>query len=180
MQEEILLIIDPQKDFINHQADYANRHGGIKQILEAKENINQLIQSGDVKNIVVVYSNYEANQFGENISMCIEGTEGHKIDILLNENCVCIAKTKHSCFSSLSFVNYLEKHNVKRVIIAGFLAEYCVKETAFDALSKKYAVCILEDCIGTADDVQHRKLDLITNLKNANCEILNWHNFINV
>jgi len=44
MPNELLVIIDPQNDFINTGGFYARKHAGIEQILHARQKINQLLK----------------------------------------------------------------------------------------------------------------------------------------
>jgi nicotinamidase/pyrazinamidase len=171
MRNECLIIIDPQKDFINQDGVYAKKHPGINQILQAKQNINQLL-STSIKNIIVVYSNYRPSQFAENVSMCLPNTFGHQLDIELNDNSLLFAKTEHSCFSSFEFVEYLKENKIDKIIITGFLAEYCVKNTAIDALKKGFSVSLLKGCIGTGDDVQERLTEIYEQLSMLGAEII--------
>ena len=108
MTNELLIIIDPQNDFINKEGSYAKRHAGIKQILNAKEKINKLIALHDKNNLVIVFSDYKEDQFEKGLTICIPGTDGHKIDIAINNSYKLISKTGHSCFSSDDFDQYLK------------------------------------------------------------------------
>ena len=164
MTNELLVIIDPQNDFINKEGSYAKRHAGIKQILNAKEKINKLIAVHDKNNLVIVFSNYEEDQFEKGVTICIPGTDGHKIDIDVDDSYTLILKKDHSCFSSDDFNQHLKNKKIHRLILCGFLAEYCVKKTALDALDNGYSISLLKDCIGTGDDVQHLKEQMLLEL----------------
>jgi len=172
MTNELLVIIDPQNDFINKEGLYAKRHAGIVQILSARENINKLIALHDKNNLVIVLSNYKKDKFEKGLSICIPGTDGHKIDIDMDDSFKLISKTDHSCFSSDVFDQYLKNKKIIKLILAGFLAEYCVKQTAVDALDKGYEVSLLKDCIGTGDDVQYQKERMISVLLEKGATIL--------
>ncbi len=153
---DCLLIIDPQKDFTALNGFYASQHD-ISQIIVAKKCINELLRViEDGISVIIVYSDYHRNQFGENMSMCIPGTEGHEMDIDKNDNHAHFSKNEHSAFSSSELRKYLENNKVKKIYMAGFLAEYCVKATAVEALQSGYDVTILRDCIGTGDDRQNQ------------------------
>jgi nicotinamidase-related amidase len=173
MTKEILLIIDPQKDFTDINGDYAQRHPHIHQIIDAKNKIIGLTNATDKNKVVVIFSDYTPNQFGENLSMCIPGTAGHEIDIPVDDTFHLFSKTRHSAFSSEAFTSFLKTNQINKLILCGFLAEYCIKATATDALERGYQVCLLEDCIGTGDDVQDRKQLMLDDLKNKNVEIIN-------
>ena len=160
-----ILIIDPQKDFVHRDGNYASRHKGITQILDAKEKINKLLLTQKKEELLIVTSDYRKDQFHQGLSICIPGTEGHSVDIEADESYTYISKTQHSCFSSPAFISHLKEHRVEELIICGFLAEYCVQETAIDALKNGYAVLLIRDCIGTGDDVQNRKDQMLLTLQ---------------
>ncbi len=120
---------------------------------------------------MIVTSNYRKDQFQQGLSICIPGTDGHAIDIKADESYTFISKTKHSCFSSPAFISPLKEHRVEELVICGFLAEYCVQETAIDALKNGYAVLLIKDCIGTGDDVQCRKDQMLLTLQEKGAAI---------
>lgn len=173
MENEIIVIIDPQKDFISDSGAYAKRHSGISQIMEAKENINKLLKNQDKQKAIIVISDYSKNQFAPGLSICIPGTEGHRIDLDLNDNYKIFVKREHSCFSSDAFTDFLQRENISKLLLCGFLAEYCVKETAIDGLKKGFEITLMEGCIGTGDDVQHRKKEMFAELRKAGAVISN-------
>ncbi len=151
---ECLLIIDPQKDFTSSVGFYAEKHE-ISRITVAKNNINDLLQLiQDTIHIIIVYSDYRINQFGENFSICIPDTEGHEIDIGINDSYLSFAKNEYSAFSSRQLVEFLKRNCIEKIYIAGFLAEYCIRATAIDAIRNDFEVILLRDCIGTGDDHQ--------------------------
>lgn len=165
MENTCIVIIDPQKDFTDPSHDYARRHGTITQIREAKQHIQQLLHSPVSEPIIIVRSDYRPEQFGTGMFLCIPGTTGHDIDLNIPSTCTVITKTAHSCFSSPAFIRYLEIHHITSLVLCGFLAEYCVRQTAIDALSGAYQVTLLQDFIGTGDDVQERKAAMLTALQ---------------
>ena len=168
----LLVIIDPQSDFINRAGFYAKKHSGIDQILHARQKINKLLTLHKKEKIVIVISDYEKDQFEKGLSICIPGTVGHKIDIQIDNTFKLISKKEHSCFSSEAFNRHLETNFAHRIILCGFLAEYCVKQTAIDGLKKGYHISLLAECIGTGDDVQNRKEQMLIELADKGAEIL--------
>jgi nicotinamidase-related amidase len=179
MTNECIVIIDPQKDFTSIHGSYAQRHVGIGQILDAKANINKLLTQLDKNRFVIVNSDYSINQFGDGLSICIPDTEGHKIDINVDDTFTFISKGEHSCFSSIKFVNYLHDNNISKLVLCGFLAEYCVMSTAIVALKNNYNVSLLDDCIGTGDDVQDRKEKSLHELKKLGAAIIKREDYLN-
>lgn len=168
-----LIIIEPQKDFINIEGLYSSRHTGIKQIFDAKKNIIRLFELVDWLDILIVCSNYERNKFEHDLSLCIPRTEGHKLDITIE----CVRKLFYkteptTAFSSVELLQYLNTNKPKHVYIAGFLAEYCVKSTAMDFLASEYETILLSDCIGTGDDVQYRRHKMLDDLSECGIKIM--------
>jgi len=172
MSDKRILIIDPQMDFTGSDGSYAERHAGITQIRDAKQKINKLLSTHQRGEILIVTSDYQTDQFEKGLSVCIPGTVGHKVDIDADETCTFISKTQHSCFSSAPFAEYLKTQRVKELVICGFLAEYCVKQTAIDALDHGYDVSLVKDCIGTGDDVQERRTQMLTVLQEKGAKIV--------
>lgn len=168
---ELLVIIDPQKDFTSPDGAYARKHAVISQIIIARNNIDALLKKNTHKP-VVVYSNYFHNQFEEGISFCIPGTVGHEIDLNMDVAIQLIPKNQHSCFTSDGFKNYLEINLVKSMVLCGFLAEYCVQQTALDGLHSGYKISLLQEYIGTGDDVQYRKDEMLLKLEQMGATII--------
>lgn len=167
MSQSIFIIIDPQNDFTHPEGDYARRHPGRNQIVAAKENINRLLAGRDSAHFLILQSDYRPHQFGEGLFMCIPGTFGHELDkdLNLHQDSTLIVKTEHSAFSSEAFRAHLQRNDIDTLVICGFLAEYCVQQTALDALALGYMVHLPVDCIGTGDDVQHRKQQMLEDLR---------------
>ena len=100
------------------------------------------------------------NQFEKNLSICIPNSEGHQIDLELKDSYSLFSKTEHDAFSSEKLKKFLQEKNISSIFIGGFLAEYCVKQSAILAIHFGLEVLLIEDCIGTGDDVQDRKNNL--------------------
>lgn len=165
MSKHCLIIIDPQKDFTSRSGAYARRHNGISQIEDALNKIRQLVTKQKNQEIIIIYSDYSEGQFGDLLNMCIPGTEGHRIDIRPDQPFQSFSKTVHSAFSSPAFSSYLESRGFEHLYLCGFLAEYCVLQTGKDGLANGYSITLLQDCIGTGDDVQERKSRMIMELQ---------------
>ncbi|HEX2630173.1 MAG TPA: isochorismatase family cysteine hydrolase [Chitinophagaceae bacterium] len=180
MTESMLIIIDPQNDFTHSKGYYAKKHKGISHITLAKEKIKTLFQSWDRNNVIIVYSNYHKGQFKEGVGFAIPGTFGHKVDEVFgfDHMLTYIFKTQHSAFTSTNFTDHLKETNTTTLAICGFLAEYCVKQTALDALFNQYNVILIEDCIATGDDVLERKQQMIRELKEKGAVIVDSNRYI--
>jgi nicotinamidase/pyrazinamidase len=111
--------------------------------------------------------------------MCIPNTVGHELDIKKNDNCVYFSKTELSAFSSLEFKDYLQNNKITKLYISGFLAEYCVRMTAIDAIKNNFEVVFLKDCIGTGDDVQYQLSNLFDEVINLGGVISDFKTVLN-
>lgn len=173
MNNKLLVIIDPQNDFTSNNGFYGKKHP-ISQITEAKQAINALLALWDKNDIVVVYSDYHKGQFEQGLDIGIPGTYGHKIDddFHFDDGLKLISKSQHSAFSSGEFKEYLNEKKPERLFLCGFLAEYCVKQTAIGALGNGYQVSLIENCIGTGDDRQARKHNMLAELNEKGIEIV--------
>lgn len=165
MSNQLLVIIDPQNDFTHPYGAYAQRHE-IRQIDEAVKRINSLLAFWKKEEVVVVYSDYQIGQFEPGLGIGIPDTFGHQLDdrIAFGNEVVFFRKNQHSAFCCEPFCKFLGSKKVEELFLIGFLAEYCVRSTAIDALENGYKVCLIEDCIGTGDDVQGRKMKMIKEL----------------
>jgi nicotinamidase-related amidase len=174
------LIIDPQNDFTHVKGNYASRHG-IDQITKAKSNINLLASIKHLKTIIV-RAEYFPGQFIPGVSMAIANTFGHAIDKEINDQEIfnIFSKQDHSCFSSAEFTKFLRSLRPDTLMISGFLAEYCVKETATDALALGYQVILVKDAIGTGDDVQARRDDLFQEFEKKGCILMDAADCLNL
>jgi nicotinamidase-related amidase len=156
MKDQCIIIIDPQKDFTSEEGAYAIRHPQLREIKQATERIQQLLDRATGYDLIVVYSNYQQDQFGENLLLCIPGTAGHELGIEVSPETIILSKAAHSAFTDAVFAAFIQERKYKRLFLGGFLAEYCVKQTALDALQQGYPVSMIGDCIATGDDVRER------------------------
>lgn len=180
MAKRLLVVIDPQNDFTHPEGNYATRHPGTRQIEATKAKINQLLRFFGRHQSVLVRSNYKHGQFGPGLSMCIPNTFGHEIDadIQVDATWTILTKTEHSCFSSAAFLKFLTEERIDTLVLSGFLAEYCVRQTATDALQLGYHVFVVADGIATGDDVQYRKQQVLAALKDSGAAIVDSGHFL--
>lgn len=168
----LLVIIDPQNDFTHEDGHYVTRHG-ICQIAAAKSRINLLTDSKQYDKIIV-RADYQPGQFIPGVSLALPGTFGYEIDagIVVPVNMAIFNKCAHSCFSSGDFQNLLAKSACDTLLLCGFLAEYCIRQTGLDATTAGYHVILVKDAIGTGDDVQYRREAVLEELAQKGCTLL--------
>ena len=170
MPVPLWVIIDPQHDFTHPQGQYAARHAGISQIIAAGQQIRRILLHLPPEQAVIVCSEYQPHQFGTGLSLALPGTFGQQTDsnvVPSGMSADRIIKKEHSAFSSAAFRRFLTHYEGGTLIICGFLAAYCVRHTALDAIAAGYQVILPADAIGTGDDVQHRRIEMLETLVQA-------------
>ncbi len=86
---------------------------------------------------------------------CVRDTLGAKFhpDLKLPRSAIVISKATdpnreaYSAFDRTELADRLREKSIKRVFIAGVATDYCVKNTALDALEHGFEVILLEDAI---------------------------------
>jgi nicotinamidase/pyrazinamidase len=86
---------------------------------------------------------------------CVQGTTGAELHPELDADSIQLTITKashhdkdaYSGFDGTELANILREKGVKRVVVCGIATDYCVKETAHDALAEGFEVFVLEDAI---------------------------------
>ncbi|MCF3107202.1 cysteine hydrolase [Niabella sp. CC-SYL272] len=154
MLKDRIIIIDAQKDFTEPGFAYGQHHPLLKNIWTVVQKLNILLEQTQPGRVILVDSSYLPNQFGPGFSACVRGTEGHQSSLGNIEVFRRFEKTNHSCFSSKDFSAHLQATQIDRLMLCGFLTEYCVKATALDALSRGFRVTVCPDLLGSADDKQ--------------------------
>ena len=90
---------------------------------------------------------------------CVQGTPGAEFhpDLAVPKGAIIIgkgddpAKEAYSGFQGTDLGARLEKLGVEEVYIGGLATDYCVKETALDALRRGFAAVVLKDCVKAVD-----------------------------
>jgi nicotinamidase-related amidase len=80
-----------------------------------------------------------------------EGSEEVKFDkdLLRPSNALELRKTRYSAFQRTKLERILKKEKVQRVIICGFMTNFCCDSTARDAFDRDFYVDIVIDATGT-------------------------------
>jgi nicotinamidase-related amidase len=61
---------------------------------------------------------------------------------------------------------------ISRILISGFLAEYCILKSSISAVENKFKVYLVTDCVGTSDDTQGKMFESFEILKRKNVEFI--------
>ncbi len=161
-----LLVVDVQNDFCPGGAL------GVPRGDEVVAPLNRAIRSFRRARRPVVFSRdwhpQRTKHFREFGGMwpphCLQGTEGAAFhpDLEVPRTPTIVSKgmdpevDAYSCFQGLmadgqSFVGWLEKEGIQRLVIGGLATDYCVVRTTADARRLGYEVVVLEDAIRAVD-----------------------------
>jgi nicotinamidase/pyrazinamidase len=86
---------------------------------------------------------------------CVMGTEGAELHPSLDRSKISVVVDKgqspysqgYSGFQDSGLAGILREHGVDHVYLAGLTTDYCVKNTALDALEEGFDVTVVEDAI---------------------------------
>ena len=147
---EALVIVDYQNDF-NPGGALAVPGGD-----EIAEHINALVDSGDYALVVATRDWHPpdhgsfSEQGGTWPAHCVAGTPGAELHPSLDTTHVDAILDKgtdpgtegYSGFEGTNLAALLREHRIDRVTIVGLATDYCVKNTALDALRQGFGVNI--------------------------------------
>lgn len=152
-----LLIIDVQKIYTVSESEMY-----CKDAQETVSKINKLIENNNDSEVIYIrhihkedgsdlgrmYDYYEE---GVDEFEFVEGTDEVEYDDNLKvlDNCKHIVKTRYSAFQGTDLELYLKGKGIDKVIICGFMTNFCCESTARDAHDKDYYVDFVIDATGT-------------------------------
>lgn len=157
MTEEVLLIIDMLKDFVEKGA-----------CLEAPAsrtiipNIQKRIRQARQRGAIVIYicdaHSLDDKEFSRWPPHALMGTKGAKIIEELKPNPekdYIVLKDRYSGFLGTNLDRLLKKFRIKRVYITGILTNICVFFTAAEASMRDYEVFVWADSVAALSKGDH-------------------------
>lgn len=137
--KELLLVIDAQQDFINESTQ------------EALENLKKLLESQKYEHVIFTkFVNSEKGLLYERLGYhgCITSPS---IDFVVDtKDFPVIEKSIYSAVNQ-ELLQYIKKHQIDHIVIAGFDTDACVFKTCLDLFELGYHVSIIQDCCGAHD-----------------------------
>jgi nicotinamidase/pyrazinamidase len=150
-----LLIVDFQNDFTPGGALAVPGGDSIA------DRINQLAASGEFDLVVATrdwhpsdHGSFEGNG-GPWPVHCVQGTEGAELHSALDRSKIDVVIDKgqdsategYSGFEGTHLAELLREHDVDEVLVVGLATDYCVKNTALDALSEGFEVTVDSEAV---------------------------------
>ena len=154
-----LLVVDPQKIYTDTDSEMycADASATIKRI-------NLLLEDAKSRRELVVLVRHVHKMNGSDLGRLFDFTGEAQEDfnfkedsqevecddrLVLPKNAVEIAKNRYSAFAGTALAKTLEKHKIQKVVICGFMTNFCCESTARDALDLDYYVDFVVDATGT-------------------------------
>ena len=150
-----LLILDPQNDF------YENDNPNLVEFQHVIPTINAVIAAFRKRKLPIVFVQHTSRK---------KLQDTYPWEIFKEFNCypedTRLSKSYSNAFWKSELDTYLKYLRVDFVVIAGFVAEYCVLSTYRGARERGYQVTILQDAIASVDDNQRTKfvIDISNNI----------------
>ena len=157
MQLVALVVVDVQNDFCPGGALAVDQGDSII------PRINNVIQSFEGRGLPIFFTRdwhptdhvSFRNRGGPWPQHCVMGTPGAEFHPALKkpEGSMVVSKGSlpnseaYSGFQGTDLATRMRKLGVREVVIGGLATDYCVKETALDAIEAGFEASILEDCI---------------------------------
>jgi len=180
VETDALLIVDVQRDFLPGGA-LAVPHGD--EVVPVLAELAGIFSAASLP--VVASRDWHppdhcsfAEQGGPWPPHCVAGTPGAELDAALSlpaatrivDKAVATDTDAYSAFEGTDLADWLRQQGVRRVFVGGLATEYCVLNTAADALRNGYQVVLLEDAIRAIDDTDGQRA--IDSLRDMNATVL--------
>lgn len=152
-----LIIVDVQRDFCP---------GGALAVKDGDKTVprlNKVIGAAEAAGLPVYFTRdwhppshiSFKSQGGVWPSHCVQGTPGAEFhsDLLIPRSATVISKgdkprkEAYSGFQGTALARLLRSKGVDEVFVGGLATDYCVKETALDALREGFNVDVMTDCV---------------------------------
>ena len=151
-----LLVVDVQRDFCPGGALAVKEGDAVVPVL------NKVVAAAEESGLPIFFTrdwhppNHMSfrNQGGIWPPHCVQGTPGAEFHPALRipTGAVVISKgdnpkaEAYSCFQGTDLEARLKKLGVEEVLLGGLTTDYCVRESALDAMKAGFAVEVMEDC----------------------------------
>ena len=160
MKNIALLIIDVQKVYsLNHSRLKVNH------VESVVENINKIIRFFENKNLPIIYIRHLHNPDSSDAGRMYDFSgKTSKIgfkkgsleteymdDLIIIKGAQEIIKNRYNSFFNTELADLLHTLKVNRVVIVGFMTNFCCDSTARDAHDRDYYVDFIIDATGTLD-----------------------------
>ncbi|SRR6266496_411385 len=157
--KQALLVIDAQKIYTSKSSELFCQNSD-----KTIARINKLVRAFESDETPIVYVRHQHKKDRSDIGNLfnfdggeveevnfVEGSDEVKYDsrLRLSTNRVEIIKRRYSAFSGTDLASTLHKFDVRRVVVSGFMTNFCCESTARDAFDLDFFVDVIIDATGT-------------------------------
>jgi nicotinamidase-related amidase len=157
--KQALIVLDVQRIYTDKESELYCKEAG-----RTVDKINKLIQRMTDFGQLVVLVRHMHKLDGSDLGRLFdyageaeedfnfkEGSEEVEYDprLFRSKNALELKKNRYSAFAGTNLENILKKKGIKRVIICGFMTNFCCESTARDALDRDFYVDVVIDATGT-------------------------------
>ena len=132
--ETLLLIIDIQEKLI----------GSIKDNQRLIFNIKKLIDTCYLLDTDIAFTEQNPLKLGKTLESILE-----------NKKYPLFEKMEFSCTKNNDFIDYINKHNYKNIIVCGIESHICILQTSIELLEKGFNILIPRDAIGSRNEIDN-------------------------
>ena len=156
--ETALLVIDPQKIYTDSESELYCPDSSA-----TIERMNSLVKHAQDQKQLVVLVRHVHKRDGSDLGRLFdfsgeaeedfnfkEGSDEIDYDdrLVRPDSAEELTKNRYSAFAGAVLANTLEKHDIKKVVICGFMTNFCCESTARDAMDRDYFVDFIVDATG--------------------------------
>jgi nicotinamidase-related amidase len=154
-----LLVIDPQRIYTDKESEMF-----CKDSTATIKRMNALLDHARSKKHLTILVRHVHKQDGSDLGRLFDFTGEPEEDFNFKEGSVEVeyderltrpksalevVKNRYSAFAGTSLLSILQKHKIQKVVICGFMTNFCCESTARDALDKDFYVDFIVDATGT-------------------------------
>ena len=154
-----LLVIDPQKIYTDEDSEMfcADSSATIARI-------NSLLQAATTRHQLIVFVRHVHKLDGSDLGRLFDfdgtaaddfnfkdGTDEVEYDerLVRPNGAVEVSKNRYSAFAGTRLATLLKENEIERLVICGFMTNFCCESTSRDALDRGYFVDFIVDATGT-------------------------------
>lgn len=157
--KEALIVLDAQRIYTDKESELYCKEAG-----KTIDNINSLIQQMTNRGQFIILVRHIHRLDGSDLGRLFDYTGEAEEDFNFKEgsqevefdkrliraaNAVELRKNRYSAFAGTNLEDILKQNSIKKVIICGFMTNFCCESTARDALDRDFYVDFVIDATGT-------------------------------
>ena len=155
-----LLVVDPQKIYTDSESETFCADSS-----ETIKRINSLLEAAKAHKYLVILIRHVHKHDGSDLGRLFdftgeaeedfsfkEGSEEVEYDnrLVQPDSAVELTKNRYSAFTDTALAKILREHKIQKVVICGFMTNFCCESTARDALDLDYFVDFVVDATGNS------------------------------